>query len=322
MGRSILEKILSFFHFGSNDKMNTVSASPTGINREKIVPVSDLPPQPSAEGYTKCGYIEWDPPSIPGYSQRILPEDTNVPTDTPPAYADALNANTPEAIIIDHPDESVQICPHETLSFARLQRLINLPRFRYNQAKIDALTPDFDHHHRGHDQKTKECQDSCKPLGIVEDSGFVGSLKGFGTYSYQSPYAGCAGGLALSFHWEMKCLDPEQVTYQTTTELQEFFKTTGISLCPHTMLSDIDIVNMIHPIINRNGKPADPIDRYLAKEAIKYCATCPTEIRIRLRTEGKQGRTCRIDTKRWFGGGDGRHEQWRSQCVESFYSGK
>lgn len=73
---------------------------------------------------------------------------------------------------------------------------------------------------------------------------------------------------------------------------------------------------MIHPIINKYGKPADSIDRYLAKEGIKDCAICPTEIRVRLRTDGKQERTCRVDVKRWFGEGNGRDEQWRSQCVK------
>lgn len=317
MASGIFDKMFSFFHLGSIRKREYLStSSSTGINCRGNVPALDPPPPPSIEGYTRRDCTKLDLLSDPKYSSCTVPKDVSIPQDTPPAYSDCLSDNTQEAIKNDYPDEHIQICPHEFLSFERRQRLTYLPRFRYNAAKIDALRPDYEFHHRGHDSKTKECQDSCKPLGTMEDPSFVGSLKGFGTYSYHAPNPGHAGGLALSFHWEMECLDPKQVNYRTTTELQQFFQTTGISLCPHTMLSDMDIVNMVHPVINRYGKPADPIYRYLAKEGMKDCTICPTQIRVRLTTDGKQGRTCRVDSKRWFGEGSGRDEQWRSQCVK------
>lgn len=303
MAPGMIEKILSFLSLGANNKRNRVPNSQKRRDREGF----RFPPG----GCTNVAL-----PINPRHFNGTVPKDTSITQDAPPAYTDILNDNTEDAVTIDHPDEDVQICPHEILSFERRQRLINLPRSRYNMAKIDALTPESEFHHRGHDSKTKECQDSCKPLGTIEYPGFVGSLKGFGTYSFRPPYAGRAGGLLLSFHWEMECLDRKRVTYSTTTELQEFFKTTGISLCPHIMLDDMDIVNIVHPVINRNGKPADPIDRYLAKEGVKSCTICPTEIGVRLKTDEKQRKTCRIDAKRWLGEGSGRDEQWRSQCVK------
>lgn len=77
------------------------------------------------------------------------------------------------------------------------------------------------------------------------------------------------------------------------------------------------IVHAIHGIVNPNGKPADPIDRYLAKEAGKDCAKCGTKIKVYFRKEGIQGKTARVDTTRFFGMGVNREDAaWRVQCRE------
>lgn len=113
----------------------------------------------------------------------------------------------------------------------------------------------------------------------------------------------------------MKTLDPKLVTYSTTTELAAFLKTANVQLCPHKCLHDTEVVNAIHPIVNPNGVPADPIERYLAKQGKMDCEKCGTKIKVYLRTEGVAGRTCRVDTKRLLGKGESWEEwEWVRQC--------
>lgn len=77
----------------------------------------------------------------------------------------------------------------------------------------------------------------------------------------------------------------------------------------------MEIVASIHPIINPNGVPADPIDRYLAKEERKDCERCWTSIKVFVRTEGDQGKTCRIDTKRCLvSWPESEDSGWRARC--------
>lgn len=244
--------------------------------------------------------------------------DTSAANDLPPPYSDASNT------ALHHekgsaPNSStgvVQVCPHESLSFDRLATIANLPNIKTNGKKIDALRPDPAQHHRGHDKDTKEPQDSCKPLGYKVDS-YIGSLKGFGTYSWKKDVLGvspAAPGIVLSFHWEMRCLEPSKVNCNSLGELQAMFEKTEIQLCPHKKMSDIEIVNIIYTIVNPNGKPADPIDRYLAKEVGHDCGLCGTKIKIYKRKDGKD-KTCRVDTKRYLGQGvDTCDGKWLAQC--------
>lgn len=252
--------------------------------------------------------------ALPSKKQKFWSNLTDcAPTnDLPPPYTDAPNSttNNQKAAAPNPSTGFIQVCPHETLSFDRLITIANLPNLKTNSKKIDALRPDPAQHHRGHDKDTKEPQDSCKPLGYKVDS-YIGSLKGFGTYSWKRDIP--VPGIVLSFHWEMRCLDPSKVNCNSPTDLREMFEKANIQLCPHKKISDMDIVNIIYTIVNPNGKPADPIDRYLAKEVGHDCGVCGTKIKIYKRKDGKD-KTCRVDTKRYLGKGkDMSDEIWLPQ---------
>ena len=278
MAFPILEKIISLFHKRTKE-------------RERSKPALDASMK-SVENH------ELPPPYSPGHTSPGLHKEKSQATQDS--------------------DGVVQICPHETLSFDRIQRLTNLPNFKLNGKKIDALTPTSEHHHRGHDKDTKEAQDSCKPLGynISTASGYsdiVASLKGFGTYVWKS--SGPVPGILLSFHWEMRCLDSGKVKCDSPTELQAFLKKTKIQLCPHKNISDIDVVNGIYGIVNPLGKPIDPIDRYMAKEVGYDCERCGTRIKVYKRKNGSE-RTCRVDTKRFLGKAEAKEDSvWLAQCT-------
>jgi len=253
--------------------------------------------------------------ALPSKKQKFWSNltDTTTTNDSPPPYTDAPTpALHAEKLAASNTSESfVEVCPHEILSFDRLATIANLPNIKTNGKKIDALRPDPDQHHRGHDKDTKEPQDSCRPTGYKLDS-YMGSLKGFGTYSWKKDAP--IPGIMLSFHWEMRCLDPDKVKCNSPTELQEFFAKTNIKLCPHKNICDMEIVNVIYGIINPNGKPADPIDRYLAKEVGHDCGTCGTKIKVYKRKDGKD-KTCRVDTKRYVGKGESAGDRdWLTQC--------
>ncbi|KAL2042793.1 hypothetical protein N7G274_004552 [Stereocaulon virgatum] len=247
--------------------------------------------------------------SVPSTEKTSLGlSKTSIANDSPPPYMDV------EGMTPHNSERHVQICPHEVLSFDRQQRIANLPNFKSNGKKIDALTSASDLHHRGHDKDTKEPQDSCKPLGC-DLKAFIGSLKGFGTYSWKA--TGPNPGLVLSFHWEMRCLEDCKVKSDSSTELVAFLEQTNIQLCPHKKLSDVDIVNRIYGIINPLGKPIDPIDRYLAKEVGNDCEHCGTKIKVYRRKEGVD-KTCRVDTTRFLGKAKERGDSaWQNQCASS-----
>ena len=278
MAPNVLEKIISFFRKSSTDKKKVASAS------------------------RKQG---WQSPKASDSSEL------------PPPYTDDKNGGlfgNEKSSTASGQERSVHICPHETLSFDRLERIANLPNFKTNGKKIDVLTPASDHHHRGHDKDTKEPQDSCKPLGYNIDS-FIGSLKGFGTYAWKS--SGSTPGILLSFHWEMRCLESTSFKCDSPTELQEFLDKTNIWLCPHKKISDIAIVKGIYGIVNPLGKPVDPIDRYMAKEVGNDCEHCGTKIKVYKRKEGVD-KCCRVDTKRYLGKAETVGDpMWVGQCVSS-----
>ena len=233
--------------------------------------------------------------------------------DLPPPYTDAPDTipQIEKVPAARGQCGAVRICPHDLLSIDRLTTIANLPNIKTNGRKIDALQPHPAQHHRGHDKDTKEPQDSCKPLGSKVDS-YIGSLKGFGTYSYKNDAT--IPGLVLSFHWEMLCLEASKVKSKTMIELQELLRKTNIQLCPHKMIADIEIVNAIYGIVNPDGKPADPIDRYLAKEVGHDCGVCGTKIKIYKRKDGTE-KTCRVDMKKYLGRGVGANEAgWEAHC--------
>ena len=277
MALRIVEKIFALFHKASKDTKKTASASARPnltLRCSRISEAGDLPPP----------YTVGEDGKLFGNEKSRSPQGS---------------------------ERYVQICPHEALSFDRLQRIANLPNLKTNGKKIDALTPTSDHHHRGHDKDTKEPQDSCKPLGY-NISSFIGSLKGFGTYTWKS--SGSKSGMMLSFHWEMRCLESAEVKCDSPAELQAFLDSTHIWLCSHKKLSDLAIVNGIYGIINPLGKPVDPIDRYMTKEVGNDCEHCGTKIKVYKRKEGAD-RTCRVDTKRYLGKAEQAEDQvWLGQC--------
>lgn len=276
----VLEKILSLFHRRTKEKENK---KPTPNISRNFAESHELPP-----------------PYSPGHISPSLQKEKSQATQ------DLAGV--------------VQICPHETLSFERLQRITNLPNFKQNGKKIDALTPTSEHHHRGHDKDTNEAQDSCKPLGydVSNTSGyadFMASLKGFGTYIWKS--SGPVPGILLSFHWEMRCVDTTKVKCRSPNELQAFLEKTEIQLCAHKKISDMDVVNGIYGIVNPLGKPVDPIDRYMTKEVGYDCEKCGTRIKVYKRKNGSE-RTCRVDTKRFLGKAEQNEDPvWRAQCTSS-----
>ena len=214
----------------------------------------------------------------------------------------------------------VQVCPHEVLNFERLQRIANLPNFKTNSKKIDALASASEHHHRGHAMDTGDILDSCKPLGpdvsvTTGYSSIVGSLKGFGTYVWKS--TGPVPGALLSFHWEMSCLENSKVQCESPAHLQTFLEKANIWLCPHKKISDLNLTNAMYGIINPLGKPVDPIDRYLAQEVGHDCAVCGTQIKVCKRKDGSS-RKCRVDTVRFLGTAEHVNDPlWHGQCKSS-----
>ncbi|CAD6571178.1 MAG: hypothetical protein ASARMPREDX12_004155 [Alectoria sarmentosa] len=194
---------------------------------------------------------------------RALPPPTSVHGDSysikgdksPPRYTSA-----PDAVATDNKTSTtspafqrcLRICPHETMSFERLQRIAKLPNFHRPEKKIDGLTCKFQQHMRGHLDREEGDSTNCQPIRNRQDQGPLTRVSGLGT--------------------PQKC--------DSVETLRSYLAPANIWLCKHKQIVDRDILDLIYEILNPCGKLADPINRYVAEETGIECDRCDTNIHV------------------------------------------
>ena len=96
-------------------------------------------------------------PKPPSYDSKPSPEPSN-----------AARASSTQPYSEPSPSDSIQICPHATSSFERIQRIVRLPNFKDSYKGIDALTPGPGHRDSF---AFKQCEpDSSSDLRISKSS--------------------------------------------------------------------------------------------------------------------------------------------------------
>ncbi|KAL8674688.1 MAG: hypothetical protein Q9168_000920 [Polycauliona sp. 1 TL-2023] len=176
-------------------------------------------------------------------------------------------------------EHTVEICPHETLDFARLQKIVNLPGFKddYNNG-INGLTLGCKEHYSAtRVQDTYQC--------VIENADRHSLCHGRGKIRLYyakvynpSDYTGPHPGVLLESKWTI-WLDTLAKEIKTTGGVVQFWAERPISLCPHKKL--IDFVGPLRFLdaVQSCQKKMDPILQYELEHRMKgkeECSSCHT----------------------------------------------
>ena len=244
--------------------------------------------------------------------------------ESPPPYNSSR-----EAVVLDSKalpklpfsQECLQICPHETLSSERLQRIAKLPNFEKPGKTIDALNGSLQQHFRGHFKRNGSNQDLnvCAILRNPQDKDPLLRVDGCGEILHKESDTGT--GLILRFQWLFflrKSKPPQQCN--TVDKLRSYLAPANIWLCGHKQLVDPDILQLVFEILNPDGKLADPIDRYLAREVGVGCDQCNSDIKVVKVLKSSENNTriprCQVHVTRPLGKGESAEDPvWLAQCA-------
>ena len=201
----------------------------------------------------------------------------------------------------------VQICPHETLSFERVKRIMNLPNFQreWPRAKVGAFTSVPGHHH----VLSEEGDLVCKPYRDT-----FKSLEARGYYRYVESHCGTTDGFMLCVDWTMEVDHLMDTITDSLTDLQSFLDTLDINLCQHVKLGDCRITTKLYNFCNEYRPIQDPVEAYIGRRIGDQmeCRKCYTTFDIR-----EEGDVFRITVKRYMGLGFSAYDhRWLIQCGE------
>lgn len=144
----------------------------------------------------------------------LLPDSHNDSNDananeSPPPYNSSREAVVTDKRASPTSPSSLgrlQICPHETLSFERLQRIAKLPNFRQHGRAIDALKGSPQQHIRGRFERkdSKEDGNIREVLPNPQDKNPLIQVNGHGEILYNESDTGT--GLILMFRWNFNLM--------------------------------------------------------------------------------------------------------------------
>ena len=263
----VLKKLFTLFsRSGENRRVSTSGKS----NRSSWTLLPDGPPGPLGPSTT----------SEPGSC-----EETN----------ERRPANTPSA------DRFVRLCPHETLSFKRAQRILSL----YSQGDLhptmDAFTAapevnhsDFSGGEFGRRKNPRLCKLDPDGSDIVQATSDYGFDK----------------GLILNIRWQLSFkAHPELL--KSVESLQQFLESCDVFLCPHKRLSNEEIAFKTFYSLK---PPTDPTEKFeIASMKINGCDQCGTDFWV----SGRDDKKCRVETFRPLGTIESVDDkQWLAQCSD------
>lgn len=103
---------------------------------------SSLPADQASGKATSCALQDPPPPYA---SESHALDDDKKPFDYPSSIQPATAQISTRSDSKPSSCGSIQVCPHATSSFERIQRVVRLPDFKQSYKGLDALTPGPDH---------------------------------------------------------------------------------------------------------------------------------------------------------------------------------
>lgn len=160
----------------------------------------------------------------------------------------------------------VPICPHETMSFDRYQRIHKLENFS-GGFTIEAVSGVPTGYHSITTTGAKPFQ-ICRPTSNgFESSGRANILEGKGHI------IGFFGNLELEMQWTID-LTYHQHLFDSYKSVQYLLNPYSVSLCPHRTLSDPEVAKKVLSLLDPRTRTPDPIDRYEEHRRLKTCKDC------------------------------------------------
>lgn len=240
----------------------------------------------------------------------------DTPADPPPPYAaktSTSNETTPAPTQTQPTSKqqalpSIQICPHETLSFERAQRIVNLKGFKTSYQPLDALTLCTGHE----DRQFIGNHRLCRPSSRIQHS-----IEGHGSYKYTNSSAENFGtGLELKFEWTLRFGNVRSSQQGVSEEsIRDLLVNSEVMLCPHLSIASNGVVKAIRGILDPKSDPIDPIEAWEAGGSPgtvrEKCEHCSTKVKIVALIDNH----VKIETKRYLGKCKSpTQEAWLAQC--------
>ena len=234
-------------------------------------------------------------------SERPVTNNLDTGTSQKPTSAENKDSNKN-----DIKSCSVQICPHETLSFERMKRIVHLPDFKDARDKIGAFTKAPGHHHALCSEGIYRCKPYPKDFG---------SLRGKGYYKYQRSFGDGYEGLVLYVEWSIN-LDELKAFAGSMSELGILLDVLDIHLCPHITISNSPMAAELFELCNPSDVEGDPVEAYeeaYRARAANRCTRCHTRFETYQVEE-----MFYILVTRYLGQGTSIYEgRWLAQCGEA-----
>lgn len=222
--------------------------------------------------------------------ERVLPTFFNCPATSVASELAPAPANTPGTI---------PVCPHESLTPARLASILSLPGLGSDPSDaskvLGALTPTPDAHHRRNMVRSRtkgsvkyEARVDCHPLGHTSDirhdtsGNKLIAVKGFGKFLYDRPQPPkrrrflrrgpvIEPSLVLHMTWELCVVPRARDRIFTLEEFCKEVEKAKVQLCAHKRLSDPEFTESMFEQFNPFGSLRDPILRHQTRQEGYNC---------------------------------------------------
>lgn len=199
---------------------------------------------------------------------------------------------------------SIQICPHETLSFERMKRILGLPNFKYNRKEICAFTNVSGHYQVLSKEETYQCRPRLEVCRSLKADAFC---------TYNRNLDGGLRDLIVTIDWTMK-LDAHMDVAGSLPDMQRFLDRFHIELCRHMFMSHPKIATKLLRLCNPEAPVEEPVEGYeeMQRRRAEKCPGCNTTYDVY-----KDEESYHVLIKRYLGPGKSAYYKgWLDQCGE------
>ena len=159
--------------------------------------------------------------------------------------------------------DGIIVCPHETLSWTAFQRILDLPGFLEEGAKLCALSPYPPEHSSG--ERSKEVLNVCTMENVVVRA----------HYSYGRDKGALLCRVYLNTAWDITYPGslPTTITHGTFAgalkEYHEKLQKMAVNLCSHIRLHDATVAIKTLDYLTASQISRDPIGQWIAQNSSK-----------------------------------------------------
>ena len=249
-------------------------------------------------------------PSVAGSEHRRSVSESPSSSSEDTAFSKNNEKDTVEESTAQKLENYVRICPHQTLSFEKFQKIAN-NRDLQEGGQLEAFVKLPKHHH-GFARPWRQC--------YVNNRSMAAHFVTTASIEHNSKHPKRPDGLMLFQDWT--CAISGNFGYsaiRSKKALGQMLEKPSIWLCPHLNLGDSCFVNAAWEVLYPVGKPPkDRNEKYTAKHnkhPSMRCEDCDTYIDV-FYAGALLGWLILFETRRYLGTGESLDDPiWRKQCA-------